>query len=183
VSDGNVDIEELGKAARTGDPSAMDLLCRQLRVSFVLLAKRRIGDHDLAEDLAQDALTVVAERLSTVPEGSQVIPWCLAVLRNVVGNYYSSRARLERLSPFAADLAGRWHGGASRAADEAKREIARVLPVLPIRCRKLLEWKLSGMSADEMQRRLGLASRNALYMRLHRCRLELKQALEAHKES
>ena len=175
----DLDLEKLGEAAQAGDPGAMDELCGRLRVSFVLLAKRRVGNQDLAEDLAHDALTVVAERLGSVPEGTQIVPWCLAVLRNVVGNYYSSRRRLDRLSPWAVDLADRWHGGAGSARDEARQEIKRVLPMLPQRCRELLEWKLAGVSAEEMQRRLSLTSRNALYMRLHRCRQELKRVLEA----
>ncbi len=176
-------LEEVGDEAKSGNPEAMNELCRRLRVSFVLLAKRRIGDEDLAEDLVHDALMVVSERLASIPEDAQVAPWCLAVLRNVVGNHYSARRRLERLTPWAVDLATRWHGGVNSEREDAKREIKRVLPRLPARCRTLIEWKLAGVSVEEMQKALSLSSRNALYMRLHRCRQELKRALEAERDN
>ncbi len=176
------DLEEVGRAARAGDPQALEELCSRLRVSFVLLAKRRIGNQDTAEDLAHDALAVVAERVGAVASNVDVVPWCLTVLRNVVGNYYMAKRRSERLLPWAPGLAERWHGGVTREREAAKEEISEALPRLGPRCRQLLEWKLAGMSAGEMQARLGLPNKNALYMRFHRCRQELKRVLEAERK-
>lgn len=173
--------EQIGRAARAGEPQALEELCRRLRVSFVVLAKQRVGDEDTAEDLAHDALAVVAEKIRAVSPEADVLPWCLTVLRNVVGNYYSSRRRAERFGAWVGGFAARWHGGVNADAEQAKDEIQRVIPRLSVRCRQLVEWTLAGYTAEEMQEFLRLPSRNALYMRLYRCREELKEALEAER--
>ncbi len=170
--------EEVGKAARSGDRGALEELSRRLRVSFLAIAKQRVWDQDTAEDLVQDALAVVAEKITAIPDDAEVLPWCLTVLRNVVGNYYSSRSRLERLGRWVGSLAVRWHGGSNAQAEEAREEIQRVLPRLSPRSRQLIEWVLAGFTPEEMQGFLGLPSRGALYMRLYRSREELREALE-----
>ncbi|MCU0610728.1 MAG: sigma-70 family RNA polymerase sigma factor [Candidatus Eisenbacteria bacterium] len=179
---GGLSIEQVGEAAREGDQAALEELCRRLRVSFLVIAKRRIGDEDTAEDLTHDALAVVAEKIGTISADVGVLPWCLTVLRNVVGNYYSSRRRSERLGPWIRGLATRWHGGANDDVEQARDEIQQVMPRLSARSRQLVEWTMAGFTAEEMQEFLGLPSRNALYMRLYRSREELREALEAERE-
>ncbi|MBN1424720.1 sigma-70 family RNA polymerase sigma factor [Candidatus Fermentibacteria bacterium] len=173
--------EEVGTAARAGDGRALEELCRRLRVSFLVIAKRRVWDIDVAEDLTQDALSIVAERITEVSGDAEVVPWCLTVLRNIVGNYYSSRRRLERLGPLVGGFATRWHGGVDSDAEQARDEIRRMVPRLSSRCRQLVEWVLEGYTAEEMQQFLDLSSRNALYMRLYRCREELKVMRESER--
>ena|GEM_PF-2072443 len=171
------DIEALGHAARGGNRDALEKLCHHLRVSFVLLAKRRIGNQETAEDLAHDALAIITERIADLGADTIIVPWCHAVLRNVIGNYYMSQRRSERLLPWARGLIERWHGSISPEEENARKEIRRVFPELPERCQQLIRWKMAGLTADEMQERLRLPNKNALYMRLHRCRNELKRLL------
>lgn len=173
--------EDVAKAARAGDQGAREELFRRLRVSFVALAKQRVMDPDVAEDLAHDALAVVAEKMGQVPADVPLLPWCLTVLRHVVGNFYAARRRLDRLGTWVGSLAVRWHGGANQDARDAREELADAMARLSPRCQQLVEWVLAGVSAEEMQRRLALPSRNALYMRLFRCREELKALLEGER--
>lgn len=173
--------ELVGRAAQAGEAGAMEELCHRLRVSFLVIAKRRVGDDDVAEDLAHDALAVVAEKIYEVSNDVEIVPWCLTVLRNVIGNYYSSRRRLERLNPFVGGFATRWRGGVDADAEQARDEIRRLMPRLSPKCRQLVEWILEGFTAEEMQQFLNLSSRNALYMRLYRCREELRAMIEAER--
>jgi len=91
-----VGLDVLSSRARAGDAAAENALLADLRVRFLDLAKRRVGEEE-AEDLVQDALRVVHEKHPARPSPDGFLPWALTVLRNVIGNHYQRARRRDRV--------------------------------------------------------------------------------------
>ena len=140
------------------------------------LALRRVEGSEVAEDLAHDALLVVKEKLSTWNPERGFEPWALAILRNVVGNYYRKSERRRRLQPSppepssAVDLEERDRAEALRSA------LAQLSP----QCRRLMELFLEGCTPREAAAAMGMTNLAAFYLRSHRCRQKLRELLEQY---
>ena len=75
--------------AKQGDKDAEAQILEHLRVRFVLLAKRRIGEAH-CEDIAQEACITVLEKFKTESPEDMFEAWAYKVLRNKIGNYLQS---------------------------------------------------------------------------------------------
>ncbi len=197
-------LDDLCAATLAGDARAEAALFATLRERFLSVAKRRVSEDDL-EDLVQDALQIVHRKHGQRPPGPGILVWGLAVLRNVIGNYYQARERASRQVPFedrAEDLASIRHGGEagpdtvldfSEASAQIQTAITR-LARHDRRCgrifRRILESlaeaegtrDISQRAIEKVRRDYPDMSRGSVYVALHRCRSRLRDIIQDMEE-
>jgi len=184
-------LDHLCQLALSGDEEAEAGLYRNLRVRFLRVAQRRVREDDV-EDLVQDALRVVLLKLRARTQSVGVLPWSMAILRNVIGTHYRSRARREwpAESPTAVD---ELTPDLIRERTEELDRLSRALQALSRshpRCGALYREILRGAdSSGSLRGGAGKAmtriqqhspgmSAAAFYVTLHRCRARLRKILE-----
>jgi DNA-directed RNA polymerase specialized sigma24 family protein len=192
-------LDELAARGAGGDRAAEQELCESLRVRFLLIAKRRVRAEDV-EDVAQEALRIVLARYGRRERAGQVLTWGLAILRNVIGNYYQRREKQTREEPFderrhpagtrgAGPIAGPGADGGNETWNEVLEAIGRLArrePRCAVLFRRILESLDEGGAPGQVSRRamermradFGAMSRGALYVALHRCRASLRGILQ-----
>jgi RNA polymerase sigma-70 factor (ECF subfamily) len=95
-NDGRTDAELLAATAR-GDGAAFAVLVRRYIRAATLLAAQLLGDRDEAEDIVQDAFTVVHRKARAFDVQRPFAPWFFAVVRRLAANRRSRDLRRERL--------------------------------------------------------------------------------------
>jgi RNA polymerase sigma factor (sigma-70 family) len=172
------EIIHLVRAARGGDPRAVDLLLTRLRPSFLTFFARRIG-RDAAEDASQLALISIASALPGI-EAERARAYVVTVARNCLRKARRRRAREARRfvpvelaeaieSPVTADREVEYHelAGALQAGLAALRPALRDVLLGPLR-----ELGPSTLAAEEHVGRATIRSRR----RYARARLRLALA-------
>jgi RNA polymerase sigma-70 factor, ECF subfamily len=99
VDDPREDAVLLALAARHDERAFAVLVRRHIRAA-VLLAAQLLGDRDDAEDVAQDAFTIVYERAGSFDAERPFPPWLFGIVRRLAQNVRARttrRARLMRL--------------------------------------------------------------------------------------
>ena len=151
-----------------------DAILKNLQV-FVAFARKRLGDHHLAEDVVQDSLVKALEADRHPDTDEETTTWFYRILRRSIIDVYrkqGARSRaLERLENELPETPG----------EDEERELCkcfgRLLPLVPEQYRELLEKvDLEGNDPDQVAARLGV-TRNNLTVRLHRARKHLRKAL------
>jgi len=202
-------LDELSASAVAGDAQAEATLFGSLGVRFLTIAKRRVQEADV-QDVVQDALRIVLTKYGGRGAHEGILIWSLAVLRNVIGNYYQARKRegqwvshqegSEGLADVAAhrphaDATGT--GGFDVDSGAAERIIAAIsaLSRTHPRCasifRAILESTDQGGGAREVSLRAMETvrhihpeiTRGAFYVALHRCRSRLREIVEEMERS
>ena len=151
-----------------------DAILKNLQV-FVAFARKRLGDHHLAEDVVQDSLmkALAADRHPETDE--ETTTWFYRILRrSIIDGYRKQGARSRALERFEQELP-------EKPDEEEERELCkcfgRLMPMVPEQYRELLEKvDLGGTDPDEVAAKLGV-TRNNLTVRLHRARKHLRKAL------
>jgi RNA polymerase sigma-70 factor (ECF subfamily) len=115
-NDERTDAELLAATAR-GDGAAFAVLVRRYIRAATLLAAQLLGDRDEAEDIVQDAFTVVHRKARAFDVQRPFAPWFFAVVRRLAANRRSRDLRRERLLRWWAK--GTIAVSASPPADEA----------------------------------------------------------------
>ncbi|MBI3676778.1 MAG: sigma-70 family RNA polymerase sigma factor [Proteobacteria bacterium] len=115
-----------GASAATDGPFKSDLL--ELIPFLRAFARSLCGNHDMADDLAQEALVKAWQARSTFAPGTNLKAWLFTILRN---QFYSDRRRAWRQAPWDQEAAERIPGSAgeqSWAADLS--DLSRALRTL-----------------------------------------------------
>jgi len=94
--DERADSELLGAAAR-GDAAAFGVLVRRYVRPATLLATQLLGDSDDAEDVVQDAFTVVHRSAGGFDASREFAPWMFAIVRRLAANRRARDRRRARL--------------------------------------------------------------------------------------
>jgi RNA polymerase sigma-70 factor (ECF subfamily) len=95
-NDGRTDAELLAATTR-GDGAAFAVLVRRYIRAATLLAAQLLGDRDDAEDIVQDAFTVVHRSARNFDAARPFAPWFFAIVRRLAANRRSRDSRRERL--------------------------------------------------------------------------------------
>jgi len=95
-ADGRTD-EELVAATARGDAAAFTVLVRRHIRSTTLLGAQLLGDPDEAEDVAQDAFTVVYKKARRFDPQRPFAPWLFAIVRRLAANRRTRVAHRKRL--------------------------------------------------------------------------------------
>lgn len=174
------DAELLASASR-GDGSAFGVLVRRYIRAATLLAAQLLGDADDAEDIVQDAFTVVHRAARAFDASRPFGPWLFGIVRRLAANRRAREARRSRL----LRLWGRQPDTSSRSlrgdeavmarmdADAAMRAIAR-LPPMQRACFELVAAR--GFSATEVAAMHGIAE-STVRQHVFRARAALRAAL------
>lgn len=139
------------------------------------------GADALAEDLVQDALLHVRDRLDQFRGDARFTTWAQKVaVRLALSELRRKRWEDVSLDAVVADPPSAPEPAADAALEQAEAvTLVRhlIATELTDRQREALSAVLAGMPMDEVARRLG-TNRNALYKLLHDARLRLKRAFE-----
>ena len=136
-----------------------------------------LAGRQIADEVVSEVFLVAWRRLDDVP--APALPWLLTVARNVVSSQFRAAARQQSIS---AELRA-WVTEAELAAPDVAEEVSErisvltALAVLPEADRELLTlvaWH--GLTAGEAARLVG-CSTAAYFVRLHRARRRLEQAM------
>ena len=151
-----------------------DAILKNLEV-FVAFARKRLGDHHLAEDVVQDSLVKALEADRHPETDEETTTWFYRILRrSIIDVYRKQGARSRALERFEKELP-------ENPDAEEERELCkcfgRLMPMVPEQYRELLEKvDLGGNDPDAVAAKLGV-TRNNLTVRLHRARKHLRKAL------
>lgn len=192
-------LDEIADQALAGDATAEAALFQSLRVRFVSIAKRRVREDDV-DDVVQDALRVVHEKYRTRSSPPGVLVWSLAVLRNVIGNYYQARKRESgrvALEDGVSEVRAPGVGSVTAVelpvpGDETVDQIVAAIETLSRReprCGRIFRGilkslemgggprEISGRVLDFVRWDAPEMTRGSFYVALHRCRSHLREIL------
>ena len=153
-----------------------DAVLTSLRERIVAFATLRVSK-DLAEDLAQEVLTVLHDKYPHVVKLTELVPLAFQVLRyKMLDAHRKALRRGEYNQESVDDLALAAPDASPETQFEQKQRVERLLTALTQlgeRCRELFRWKLEGKSFPEIQRLMGQKSVNTIYTWDLRCRKQL----------
>ena len=154
--------------AIAGERVAIQRLLADCRPDLSRYARRHCESEDV-EDAVQDALVIIARRLSTLRGLSAFAGWTFKIVKHIC----LRMARSARLAPLAD------HEWTTPATQELRVAVAQGLSRLPEGQREAVILKdIVGLTAEEMAREVGLPL-EAAKARLHRGRLAIRQDLDA----
>lgn len=155
-----------------------------LRRQLLCITERRV-DREAAEDLVQDAMSIIATKAPGLKPGALVgdepgLAWCFQVLRNVIGNHYQSSGRRRHENLDAVDPADRKPDPLASFAQQQRRDridaaLSRLGQEHPA-CRRYLQSMLDGESPADIAAGEGVAAA-VLHRRLYRCRAWMRTIL------
>lgn len=141
------------RQAQDGDQAAYRSVLRAVLPVVRTLARRCIVDDTLAEDVVQETLLTIHRLRHTYDPGRPLLPWIAAITRAraIDALRRSGRSyRREVVDEVLLAQAGDPDALTAIAASDAVREIGRMLEVLPLRQRTIVEMvKLREMSLDD----------------------------------
>lgn len=105
-----------------GDGAALGILVRRYIRAATLLAAQLLGDRDEAEDIVQDAFTVVHRKARTFDAARPFGPWFYAIVRRLAANRRARDARRTRL----LELFGRRELAEPSSIDVEETVVARL---------------------------------------------------------
>jgi len=171
-------LNELYKLARTGDCEAEQSLFRDLTVRFLAFTKLRVREKEEAEDIVQDALSVICSRYATMDFAGSFTAWSYEVLKNHIRNHMSKqsrRRRLDRRNPRDEVQPATWRPDV--LLESRLIECLRRICATNARYARVLNLSHQGYSMDEICSRLGITKNNS-YVLLSRARSMLERCLQ-----
>jgi len=186
VSDEPSSDAELLAAASRGDGAAFGVLVRRYIRAATLLAAQLLGDADDAEDVVQNAFTVVHREAGAFDASRPFGPWLFGIVRRLAANRRARDARRSRLlrlwgAPGQSDSSSRSRRGdeaiVARIDAEAAMRAVASLPPMQRACFELVATR--GLSASEVAAMHGIAE-STVRQHVFRARAALRAALGGH---
>ena len=146
------DVErELVESAVGGDLQSFGELCRRHYAVMVAVAYAALGDHQLAEDAAQESFARALVRVRSLKDRAKFAPWLAAICRNVAKDMAVARTRqisTEDLSQVAQQ----------KNDDESSRQVRQAIERLPARTKELIVLRYyDNLSYERMASVLGIS--------------------------
>lgn len=179
MTDDRADAELLAAATR-GDNTAFAVLVRRYIRAATMLATQIVGEPDDAEDVVQDAFTVVLNKGHTFDVSRPFAPWFFAIVRRLAANRRARELRRSRLLrlwhwsvPQRAASPDDISSDASLDSDAVKRAIGSLSPMQRA-CFELV--KLRGFAIAEVALLHGI-SESTVRQHVFRARAVLREVL------
>ncbi len=154
--------------ALAGDAAAYHAFLTDLSGHLRAFLRKRLARlPDEVEDLVQESLLAVHNQRHTYDPGQPLTPWVYALARYKLIDFLRRRQRTDLLND-PLDEESEVFVSADGAAAEAKRDLGRLLEILPDRQRLPIQHvKIEGLSVAETARLTGL-SESAVKVGVHR---------------
>jgi RNA polymerase sigma factor (sigma-70 family) len=178
--------QALVAAARRGDKRALATLVTRHRPMLVAVCRGALGQADLAEDAAQEAVLLALTSLDRLRRPDRFGPWLAGIGLNVCRRWLRERSRASwSWEAIQGGMAGDWPVPApgpaelAEAAEEARLVRAAVARLPPGQRTAVTLHYLAGLTQAETAVRAG-ASVGAVKVRLHQARARLREWLGPH---
>ena len=205
------DERRLIERLRSGDEAAFASLVDRYHASLIRLAMAHVSDHSVAEEVVQDTWIAVLEGLDRFEGRSSLKTWIFSILIHKAKTRGVRESRHVSFSPTGASdedadepavdpsrfrTTGHWAGywaSYPQPWDDGTPEklllsketgayLERAIQALPPTLRQILVMRdVEGVDSKEICALLGITETN-LYVRLHRARSRVRQALEKYME-
>jgi RNA polymerase sigma-70 factor (ECF subfamily) len=173
-------FDSLLKATRAGDAQAKERLFELIAEFVFSHAKKQVLNHHDAQDLTQEVLRTVWERIDTVPV-SRVEGWLCEVMRHKIGHHLRRKKFEKRLFEPLSDEVRARPDHVNKQPDviynieEFESLLERLWPTFNPDEQQTLSLLKEGVAQQEIIQRLGIPA-GTLYNRIHRLRMKLEHA-------
>jgi len=158
------------QAAQAGDIDSFGTLCEHYYSPLVAVAYSVLGDHQLAEDAAQEAFARGLTNLRTLKDTGKFAPWLARICRNVAFDMIRSRCQIA-----AAGEAP--HTPKECQANETAQIVRTAIDRLPVSMKEVVILRYyNNCSYEQITAVLGL-SKMAINGRLTRAKRRLAEHL------
>jgi RNA polymerase sigma factor (sigma-70 family) len=165
------DDDQLVARARSGDAQALDALLRRCQPDLRRYARRHCASEDV-DDAVQDALWILARRVSALRAAAALSSWLFVTMRRICHRLLRQRQDTEPLDE-------EQHGGSAESQDLLRLDLARAISALPSMYREmLLLVDVLGHTVPEAAQALAIGL-EAAKSRLHRARASVRESLQA----
>lgn len=165
-------LEDLVPALKRREDAAVELFLSLLWRPTCHICQEVLGDHNAAEDAAQDSIIKALKKIDQFREGQAFRPWFFRLAKNTALDHWRSRKRRKAAENKVASAIQR-RDKSSEQASHAEAELAK----LPTKLREVLTLHyFAGLSIDEVSITLG-CPRGTAASRLARGKDELRRAL------
>jgi len=161
---------KLVQTAQAGDLDSFGTLCESYYAPLVAVAYGILGDHQLAEDAAQEAFARALTNLRKLKDSEKFAPWLAQICRHVAADM----ARARRRSASVEEGAERTN---DRQDDEPIRQVRIAIDRLPASMKEVVVLRYyNHCSYEQISAVLGL-SRTTINGRLTRAKRKLRKYL------
>ena len=161
---------ELVEAAIGGDIESFGELCRRYYAAMAAIAYAVLGDHQLAEDAAQESFARALVRLRDLKNKDKFVPWLAAICRNVAKDMVATKAKLISREDIS-------QVNKIENADENEPVIRRAIEQLPESAKELVVLRYyDGLSYEQIGTVLGI-SKASINGRLTRAKRKMAEYL------
>jgi RNA polymerase sigma-70 factor (ECF subfamily) len=164
---------------RQGDPDAFEPIVERYQRLLFTVALRMLGNHDEANDAAQNAFVKAYEKLDTFDASRRFFSWIYRILLNECLNVRRDRHPHEQLTPELATVDSPVE---QLENAERRRRVQAAVRDLPHEQREVIVLRhFTELSYDEIAEVLGIPAKT-VKSRLHTARQHLGQilALDSH---
>jgi len=159
------------EAAMDGDVDSFGKLCQRYYAAIVAIAYSVLGDHQLAEDAAQESFARALLKLRSLRNRAKFATWLAAICRNVAKDMVATKARQissEDISKVAA----------RSGSDDSVRAVLQAVEQLPAPAKELVILRYyDGLSYEEISCVLGI-SKATINGRLTRAKRKMAKYLK-----
>ena len=161
----------LVKAAIDGDIEGFGKLCQRYYAAMVAIGYSVLGDHQLAEDAAQESFARALVSLRKLKKQTRFAPWLAAICRNVAKDMVATKARQINTDDFSQVAKDYNH-------NENARLIRQAIEQLPVSAKELIVLRYyNNLSYEEISSVLGI-SKPTINGRLTRAKRKMAKYLK-----
>jgi len=162
---------KLVEAAVGGNIDSFGQLARRYYASMVAIGYSVLGDHQLAEDAAQEAFARALGSLRGLKNRSKFAPWLAAICRNVAKDMIAAKERQIDAGDFSGAVE-------DESDDESSQAVHRAIEQLSVSARELIVLRYyDGLSYEEIASVLGI-SKATINGRLTRAKRKMAEYLQ-----
>jgi len=160
----------LVEAAIDGDIDSFGKLCQRYYAAMVAIGYSVLGDHELAEDSAQESFARALINLRNLKNKTRFAPWLAAICRNVAKDMVAIKAKQVNTDDFSKIAKENNH-------NESTTLIRRAIEQLPVSAKELMVLRYyNGLSYEQISSVLGI-SKASINGRLTRAKRKMADYL------
>ncbi len=160
---------DLLKAANNGDIESFGKLCESYYSAMVAISYSILGDHQLAEDSAQEAFARALLNIKKLKNQDKFAQWLAAICRNVAKDMLSERSKISKNEAISQ---------IKQEDKENHEQINRAIEKLPSSMKELVVLRYyDGLSYEKISNVLGI-SKASINGRLTRAKRKMANYLK-----